>query len=72
MWGKARFKYKTIYMKKVQKKGHLLKTYHNACGGTEVQLDYEAVPAGQEGSSRGRHQCVGVRGGGEIRLPSFW
>lgn len=47
------------------------KSYHDACGGAEVQLDDEAVPPGQEGRSGGRHQHVGVHGGGEIRLPSF-
>lgn len=37
-------------------------SYHNPGGGAEVQLDDEAVPAGQEGDSCGWHQQVWRRG----------
>lgn len=59
------------FRKQVINHSNVLESYHNACGRTEVQLDDEAVPPGQEGGSSGWHQHVGVHGGGEIRLPSF-
>lgn len=47
-------------------------SYHNASRRAQIQFNDEAVPPGQEGSSRGWHQHVGIHGGREIFTPSFW
>lgn len=46
-------------------------SYHDASRGAKIQLDDEAVPPGQEGSSSGRYEHVGIRGGSGIFTPSF-
>lgn len=47
------------------------KSHHNASRGAQIQLNDEAVPPGQEGSTTGRYEHVGIRGRSGIIAPSF-
>lgn len=49
----------------------MVMSYHDASRGAKIQLNDEAVPPGQEGSSSGRDEHVGIRGGSGIITPSF-
>lgn len=46
-------------------------SHHDASRGAKIQLNDEAVPPGQEGSSSGWYEHVGIRGGSGIIAPSF-
>lgn len=46
-------------------------SYHDPGGGAQVQLDDEAVPASQEGHTRGGNQQTRAGRGKRIGLPSF-